>query len=113
MMATAIALWKRQQGENQTMVLMPPILVRQWKNWIDSLNGPITALMYKGTPAARQKLDLNHDFLLMSIQIFKKDYERLLEWFANRPVTLIVDEAVSIKNPGSANYKAVRDFING
>ena len=113
LMATAIALIKRQRRGHRTIVLMPPILIKQWKRWLDSLKGEITSTMYKGTPKQRQALNLNVDFLLMSIQIFKADIEKLTTHYADKRVTLIVDEAVSIKNVASGNFKTVRDFVDG
>ena len=113
LMATMIALIKRKRHGNKTIVLMPPILLEQWKRWLDSLYGGITSLVYRGTPKQRLKLSFDFDFVLMSIQIFKADYERIFKAYSDRPVTLVVDEAVSIKNPGSQNHKAVREFING
>jgi superfamily II DNA or RNA helicase len=112
-MATVIALIKKRQKRNLSIVLMPPILIKQWKRWLDSLNNGVTSIMYKGTPKQRAKMDLNVDFALMSIQVFKKDYARLIEQYEHLNVTLIVDEAACIKNPGSQNYRCVRDFSQG
>lgn len=119
-MSTACALHKAISTEERyfTVVTMPPILIPQWFKWLQ--NGvrhretglPPCALMYRGTPAQRKLLDLDQDFILMSMQIFKKDYDRLLEWFEGRRVLLLVDEATSIKNPESDNYKKMRDFLN-
>ena len=56
---------------------MPPILLEQWEAWILELSelngGDITLTKYKGTPAKRKKMDLDADFILMSIQIMKRD----------------------------------------
>ena len=68
-------------------------------------------MIYKGAPVERKQLDITScDFILMSIQIFKKDFDYLYNIFEHRPVILVVDEAKAVKNIGSANYKRVRDF---
>jgi superfamily II DNA or RNA helicase len=113
LMATAIALIKRAEYKCQTIVLMPPILLRQWKRWLDSLIGGFTSIVYAGSPKQRAQMNLAQDFILMSIQIFKKDYDRLRAYFITKPFTIIVDEATCIKNPGSDNYRKLRDFVNG
>jgi SNF2 family DNA or RNA helicase len=114
-MATAIALYKNiQQPKTQTIVLMPPILITQWKRWLESVDGIKRVLAYRGTPKERLEIKFKgFQFILMSIQIFKKDYIRLCDEFTEAmPLVLIVDEATSIKNSASDNHKAVRDFVN-
>jgi ERCC4-related helicase len=110
--ATAIALIKLKQYNAQTIILMPPILLRQWKKWLDSLVGDFTTTLYAGSPKQRASMGLSANFILMSMQIFKKDYDRICAYFIDKPVTLVIDEAVSIKNSGSDNYRKVRDFVN-
>lgn len=118
-MSTVSALHKklRVSGRLHCIVLMPPILLKQWYTWFqrgvrDRVTGkPPSALIYRGTPKERKQLDLDHDFVLMSIQVFKNDFEYLYEQFEDLPVVVIVDEATSIKNPGTHNYRKVRDFI--
>ena len=109
--ATALALaWDR----DHTFVLMPPILLRQWRNWLESLHGVGTVLLYRGTPAKRQALDLrNAKWILTSIQMFKSDLEHIRKQLGDRSTTVAVDEGHCIKNPGSGNHKAVRDFSAG
>jgi len=109
LMATVIALIKNQLYGTQMIVLMPPILIKQWKKWLDSVRG-VTSLMYMGAPKRRAQLNLNVNFVLMSMQVFKNDYEALFAHFKKIKTLMIVDEAVAIKNPGSQNYRSVRDF---
>jgi superfamily II DNA or RNA helicase len=110
-MATVIALYKKEIGTStQWIVLMPPILIRQWHKWLTEKVRGTTAIMYRGSPKKRQALPLTADFILMSIQVFKNDFEHLQARLDGKPVGLIVDEATSIKNVGSQNYKCVRDF---
>lgn len=111
--STVSALYKKDTGQaDKVIVLMPPILLKGWYRWLDKIIGIGEALIYRGTPAERKRLRLGaHDFTLMTYQIFKKDYERILKSFNPAKTVLICDEATAIKNVGSQNYKAVRDFV--
>lgn len=110
--ATVTALFKKLTKGSQAIVLAPPILLKSWLRWIESVKGT-NGVIYRGTPAERRQVPLDRDFTLMTIQVFKNDFEYLTKMFEHRPATLIVDEATSIKNVGSQNYKRVRDFVAG
>ena len=109
--STALALaWDTEHN----IVLMPPILLRQWRRWLESLHDVGEVLVYRGLPAQRQAMDLTkYRWILMTIQIFKSDLPRIKKTLEDRSITTIVDEGHSIKNVGSANHKAVRDFAMG
>jgi SNF2 family DNA or RNA helicase len=120
--ATCCALYKKLIAGRHVpvIVLMPPILTRQWRRWLESITDRRTgqrlrALEYKGTPRQRKQHDLRRpDFILMSIQVFKRDFDYLTHVFEHDPALVVtVDEATSVKNPGSDNYKRVRDFSVG
>ena len=49
----------------------------------------------------------------MGIEIFKKDFMLVYEAFRHDNVTVIVDEAVSVKNVTSENHRSLRDFLDG
>jgi SNF2 family DNA or RNA helicase len=103
--STCSALYKRKQ----VLVLVPPILGPMWKRWIERIPG-LSATLYGGTPKARAEMKLGDDFIIMSIHIFKRDYDSILERLDN-DLTVIVDECTSIKNVGSDNHKAVWDIL--
>jgi SNF2 family DNA or RNA helicase len=107
-MGTVLALNNKILRENQTIVTMPPILLEQWRKWLS--NFPVSVTVYKGTPAQRQAKSLDADFILMSSAIFKKDFERLQEYFYYRTATLMRDEATDIKNSTSDNWRATLQF---
>jgi len=116
--STAVALIHALAGEiDQVIVIMPPVLIDQWEEWILKLSilngGDITVTKYKGTPAQRKKLDMNADFILMSMQIMKRDYHQLKSFFGNRRVEIIIDEATSIRRPGTDNFKKTKQFSDG
>jgi len=110
--STATALYKKLKESRVTLVVMPPILILMWSRWLAQIPG-ITQLVYRGSPAKRAGLRLdNVDFILMSMQIFKKDYDHITNALRKRKKTLIVDEATSIKNPASDNHRAVFHFVD-
>jgi len=63
------------------------------------------------TPTKRKALKLvGQDFILMSMDIFKRDYDYIVDQVGGRYIHLIVDEAQSVKNIDSINYQAVKEF---
>lgn len=111
-MSTWIALFNLLTRDHQILILLPPILITQWKRWLDKIGG-ISTLAYAGTPAQRREMDISkYDFVLMSIQIFKRDFKKIHAHFRSRKFTLIVDEATSIKNVASDNFKKVKHLLD-
>lgn len=109
----ASCLYKLSTGEaRQVICLMPPVLITNWSRTLAKVNG-LTHTAYRGSPAARANLDLSAQFILMSYQIFKKDWARLHDTFVNFTVVILCDEATAIKNIGSDTHKKVRDFAVG
>lgn len=109
--STASALYKKLMRRSQTIVAMPPILLDGWAKWLAKIKPNLSVTVYRGSPKKRQQLALDTDFILVSLQIFKQDYDRFDEYFRNKPVTLILDEAHSIKNISSGNHKLVHGFV--
>lgn len=111
--ATVAALYHRLHGFENTIVLMPPILLPQWESDLKKIPEIGEVQIYSGSPAERKKIPLDVDFLLMSIEVFKNDFERIFDFFYDKKVTLLVDEAASVKNICTGNYKAVKAFYLG
>lgn len=99
--------------ETTVIVLMPPILLNQWQENLLQIPNIGKVQIYAGSPAVRNKIDLNVSYLLMTIEIFKNDFEKLYNFYLDKPVTLLVDEATSIKNINTGNYRAVKAFMLG
>lgn len=109
-MSTFSALYQRMQNDSKIIVVGPPILCRQWAKWLRRFTR-LSTLIYEGSPAQRSKLrPERYSAVVMSLQLFKKDFERLYELYDPYHVTLIVDEATSVKNISSENHKQVRKF---
>lgn len=109
--STLVTFYRALQGQiSQAIVLMPPILLSQWGEWLLSFPG-IEVCIYAGAPAARKKLSFDKDFTLMTPQIFKRDYARICEAYKARRIMVIVDEATCIRRVNTFTHKAVRDFV--
>jgi SNF2 family DNA or RNA helicase len=116
--STAIALYKLAKGEvEQVLVLVPPILITNWVRWLSKIPHTQT-VAYQGTPVERSTINLKvPTFIVMSLQIFKKDYAHVTKKLT-KPLSIILDEAQSVKNAGnpvikkkaSQNYKAILEF---
>jgi SNF2 family DNA or RNA helicase len=108
--STVSALYKFEAGDaDQAIVLMPPILLASWERWINSIKGA-SVLRYQGSPSERKKMTLDKMFILMSYDIFKREYDRFVAELPKERTVLICDEATAIKNIESKNYKAVKEY---
>lgn len=110
--SAVMALYHRIDNPGHIMVVMPPILLTQWARFFRSIPEINRVLVYRGTPAERRAMNLDADVILLSMDIFKNDFERLYDFYLERNVTLIVDEAVSVKNTDTMNHKCVWAFHN-
>lgn len=108
--ATAAALYKMLHGVEHAIVLAPPVLLNNWARTILSVSDT-SCQIYRGSPKERTAMQLVAQFIVMSYQIFKKDWDRLWRAFAGKRLVLIADEAQAVKNVGSQNYKMLRDFV--
>ena len=97
---------------DQIIVLCPPILLRQWVSWLESFNS-VETLLYRGTPAQRKEMSFDKaDCIVTTPGLFKNDFARFMEFFSQRRIYLIVDEATCVRQVGTLMYKAARDFTN-
>lgn len=114
--STLIALFKLEAGAEMVIVLMPPLLITQWARWLSRIKRkdgrPLKVLAYRGTPAKRAAMSFEgFDFVLMGVQIFKKDIGAIQRRMLGKKFHVILDEAQCIKDVGTANYKTYRDFV--
>lgn len=111
LMATVIALYRILIGSADGWIVnVPPVLIRQWYRFLTKIPG-LKVVMYRGGPKRRDATDLQGaHFIIMSMQIFKRDLEKLDKRLGAKRYGALVDEATSIKNIESQNYQAVRDF---
>lgn len=107
----AIAVYKLNTSSDVVLVIVPPVLLVNWQRNIEQLGQANTCTIYRGTVKQRRKLNLNVKFIVVGIQIFKKDYEYLAEQLAQKRVFGIVDEAQMCKAADTDNFRKVRDFF--
>jgi hypothetical protein len=101
--STAVSL---MHGAQVTVVSMPPILLSGWARWLRQVSSNV--LVYKGTPAVRKGFRLqDHRWVLMSHDILRRDFDRILKDLQGLEVDVIVDEAQIIKSAGSKTYTCV------
>lgn len=104
------------KATKQWVILVPPIVLRNWSRFLEkvidkSTGKPVTQTLYRGTPQQRHHLSLDSQFIMMSYDIFKRDFDRLEAHFENRKVGLICDEAHKIKNMQTVSFKAVKQMF--
>ena len=108
--ATAISLMLEPET---TVILVPPILIVQWAQWLNSIAGTGSVVAYAGTPKQREELKVRGTrWLIMSYAIFRNDFERLQKELNGREVLTIVDEAQALKGRGKL-FGAVTQFTAG
>lgn len=108
----AIAQYKIITGVcNTVLIIVPPVLMDNWSRTVAKIPGA-THVMYRGTPAQRKNIDLSVRFIIVGIQIFKRDYAHIVKSMTGRLVFGIVDEAQMLKNPTTDNFKKVREFFS-
>lgn len=105
------------KATKQWIILVPPIVLRNWSRFLEkvidrSTGKPVTQTLYAGTPQEREALSLATQFIMMSYDIFKRDFDKLEAHFVDRKVGLIADEAHKIKNMETDNYKYVKKMFD-
>lgn len=110
--STMVALHAALSGSvQQIIVIAPPILLSQWAQWLRSFEGIGSVVVYRGLPSVRANLDLNADCVLMTSGVLKNDYQKLIDFYRDRKVFVIVDEATVVRNIDTLTHKAFRDFV--
>ena len=113
LVATAVCLYLKLTQRRQSIIVVPPVLIPQWGGWLRSITPALSVVEYKGTPQQRKAMNLDVDFIVVGIQIFKRDYQRLKDHFAERPYALVVDEATMVANCDSDAHRKVYEFSLG
>lgn len=111
--STASALFKKIIGESDIVIVtMPPVLIPGWAAFLSKVRPKLNVVACVGTPKKRQAISFDGvDFVLMSQDIFKIDFDLILQKIGKRKPTLNIDEATCVKNISTSNYKAMDEFI--
>ena len=105
-----IALAKLHAGWiDKVVVVVPPVLIPNWSRTIAKFQGT-TQTVYMGTPTQRKLIKLDGQFIIVGVQILKKDYASLQSKLGSNKLFVIVDEAQMLKNPASGNFKTINDM---
>lgn len=109
--------WKLTGGIDQWVFVLPnELLLLQWERWFKSIrelesgDAP-TVSVYYGSPKERKSVNLENEFTITTLGVFKNDFDYLHEHFKDRKVGGAVDEAKFVKNVESGNHKAVKLFF--
>lgn len=92
-------------GFDRAYVICPASITDQWRDTLVKMN--FDTLLYAGSPKKRERFDFDHDFIVMSFEIFQKDYDRIKQY----PGFFIVDEATILANPSNLFYKMLNGGI--
>jgi SNF2 family DNA or RNA helicase len=113
MASTLHAMIYRQQTGAQILFVCPPILLRQWEKFLKVCG--IACKVYAGTPAQRKKITFDTETVafITNIEILKRDFDRFSDAFVRRKWMVVVDEATSIKNYSSGNFRAILQLASG
>lgn len=111
--STACALFHKVTYGNVCVVIVPPLLISQWARWLRSITPALSVVEYKGTPTERKLKTLDADFVIVGVQIFKKEFDKFNNWYSLRQYSVIVDEATMVSNVSSDNHDKVFSFSIG
>jgi len=102
----------RVLGGHTTILLVPPIILGQWRDYLTRIKG-LKVQVYDGTPAQRVKFvwDPNTAVFLMTHRFFTLYYDIIMDALERRPLNVVVDEAQNLKNPSSLLYKGVKQIL--
>ena len=87
-------------GFDRAMVLCPASLIPQWVEVLRKMNYDVIA--YRGTPEERKKMNFEHDFSVLSFEIFIRDYNRIRDL---KSVYFVIDEATILSNSQNKFHK--------
>lgn len=100
---------------NQIVVICPPILLDQWRIYLQKIKGIPEVVVYRGSPGERKKLDIERSsIVLVSYNIFrgKLDFARFQKMAKGNKQCIIADE-LSLKNLSSQTYRRIKDILYG
>lgn len=99
------------RGNTTNLVIMPPILIPQWKAWLELVDPGACIGVYYGPKREAGALDCK--WVLTSHGIFRNDYAKISKALLPRKLMILVDEAQALKNVQSKLYKYVKMLSAG
>ncbi len=100
------------EGVEQIIIMCPPILMDQWYEFLQQVEGIPSVCMYRGTIKERMAMDLGDSIILVSYNIFRgpHDHARFVKLGKKRKLCVIADE-LSLKNIGSKTYRKLKMLL--
>ena len=88
-------------------VLCPASLITQWHKTVTVMG--LDVLAYVGNPKERKKMHFNnYDVVIMSYEIYRVDYDKIIKEHAGARTYYIVDECTNLCNQANKFYKLTR-----
>lgn len=111
LISTILALYTSvKMDTEQILVTMPPALIDQWEEFILSVKGIGDALIFRGSPEERKKMDLSKfPVVLVSDRIFIRDFKRF-ERMGKQHKLFVIGDELSLKS-SSKTYKCWKQLI--
>lgn len=91
-----------------TLIVMPHILLNQWKKWLQKINQHDIGIFYG---PKRSVNDLHHKWVLTSHNIFRDSYDDIAKEYRSTDLAVLLDEAQVIKNPKSVTFKCINKLV--
>ncbi len=107
--STVIGIDRLIAGVKSVLVMCPPVIINQWCRWLTSLG--IDVLKYEGKKSERADLlkhFLDHDFIVMSPDIFRNDFFAIKDVVRTEVLHVIIDEANLIKKHTGVTHQKLR-----
>lgn len=108
--ATIIGVQRLLDGVHTCLILCPPVILKQWRDWLESLD--LSVILYEGDikdrADIRKKTKMYADFCLMSPNIFRNDFKSLREIWNGEEIHLVIDEANLIKKHTGKTHRKVK-----
>ena len=98
------------RGADYKIVTALPVVITPWVKWLNKVSEHV--LDYRGLPKQRKAYDVaGSQWIVMTHAIFRDDFD---VWYPKLQgsVECIVDEAHSLKNPGSVLFRKVSKLVN-
>ena len=116
--STCIGLWLSMATDiSQLFFIVPAPLVTQWGRWLEEITfsdgTPLDTLVYAGSPKQREQMDFEHDCIIMSRQIFVRDYHTRIrnEVGIRSDIFVVYDEAhQGLRKVNNTVWRLFKDF---
>ena len=104
--STAIGIYKLLHGFDSVLTIVPASIISQWVEWLDSLDLKVTD--YRGNPSERPDIPIDSDFIVMSPQIYQRDFRRFKDL---KNIYYLIDEATVMCSVDNLLFKMLRGGV--